>query len=281
MRAVVRNGQVLERNDYYPYGGRHENPSLAADAANRWRFSGKELQTTAGVNLLDFGARLYDDRLCRWTTRDPMSEKYYGFSPYNYCAGDPVNLVDPEGEKLYFVKGSSEEFKKHFADAVKIMNEKGTSYNLAKLENSKQKFYIQEGVENSFDKSNSTITWAPDQVWVNESTFVMISPITALAHESSHANAYREAVESGTLGSFNASTKKDSDVQFGTKEEKRVITTDEQTAAKRHGEIANGQVTRNDHAASKVIIVDNPNLFKSMSQSDISNYVSKHNLTLF
>ena len=101
MRAVVRNGQVLERNDYYPYGGRHENPSLAADAANRWRFSGKELQTTAGVNLLDFGARLYDDRLCRWTTRDPMSEKYYGFSPYNYCAGDPVNLVDPEGMTIY------------------------------------------------------------------------------------------------------------------------------------------------------------------------------------
>ena len=97
VRAVVRNGQVLERNDYYPYGGRHENPSLAADAANRWRFSGKELQTTAGVNLLDFGARLYDDRLCRWTTRDPMSEKYYGFSPYNYCAGDPVSFQDPDG----------------------------------------------------------------------------------------------------------------------------------------------------------------------------------------
>ena len=76
---------------------------LAADAANRWRFSGKELQTTAGVNLLDFGARLYDDRLCRWTTRDPMSEKYYGFSPYNYCAGDPVNYTDTDGRDAVFV----------------------------------------------------------------------------------------------------------------------------------------------------------------------------------
>lgn len=24
--------------------------------------------------------------------------KYYHISPYAYCAGDPVNLVDPEGK---------------------------------------------------------------------------------------------------------------------------------------------------------------------------------------
>ena len=58
----------------------------------------KQFQATTGVNFLDFGARLYDDRLCRWNTLDPMSEKYYGFSPYSYCAGDPVNRIDPEGK---------------------------------------------------------------------------------------------------------------------------------------------------------------------------------------
>ncbi len=108
-----------ERNDYYPYGERHANPSLTTDATSRWRFSGKEIQTTASVNLLDFGARMYDDRLCRWTKQDPMAEKYYGFSTYCYCAGEPVGLVDEDGQKLYFAQGSSEEFKKNFADAVK------------------------------------------------------------------------------------------------------------------------------------------------------------------
>ena len=29
-----------------------------------------------------------------------MSEKYYGISPYAYCAGNPVNLVDPDGEEI-------------------------------------------------------------------------------------------------------------------------------------------------------------------------------------
>ena len=31
---------------------------------------------------------------------DPLAEKYYHISPYAYCAGDPVNLVDPDGRKI-------------------------------------------------------------------------------------------------------------------------------------------------------------------------------------
>jgi hypothetical protein len=33
----------------------------------------------------------------RWTTPDPLAEKYFPINTYAYCAGDPVNLVDPEG----------------------------------------------------------------------------------------------------------------------------------------------------------------------------------------
>ena len=97
VRALVRNGQVIEQNDFYPYGMRHANASLISSPSNRWRFSAKEIQTTAGVGLLDFGARLYDDRTCRWTSQDPLATKYPGISPYSYCAGDPVGYVDVKG----------------------------------------------------------------------------------------------------------------------------------------------------------------------------------------
>ncbi|GEM_PF-7075846 len=71
---------------------------LEADAplfmGNPYRFSGKE-RTPADY---DFGARRYlPFRVPRWTTMDPMAEKYFPITPYAYCAGDPVNLVDPEG----------------------------------------------------------------------------------------------------------------------------------------------------------------------------------------
>ena len=51
----------------------------------------------AGRPYLDFGARLYDPRTAAWLSHDPLSEKYYPISPYAYCAGNPVNLVDPGG----------------------------------------------------------------------------------------------------------------------------------------------------------------------------------------
>ena len=71
---------------------------------NRWRFAGKEEQKE-GISLdwLNFGARMYDPYLARWTTQDPLAEKYPGISPYAYCANDPVNLVDLNGNSPQLV----------------------------------------------------------------------------------------------------------------------------------------------------------------------------------
>ena len=32
---------------------------------------------------------------------DPLCEKYYSWSPYAYCASDPVNNVDPQGDSVF------------------------------------------------------------------------------------------------------------------------------------------------------------------------------------
>ena len=34
-------------------------------------------------------------------SQDPLSEKYYSISPYAYCAGNPVNLVAPDGMEIW------------------------------------------------------------------------------------------------------------------------------------------------------------------------------------
>jgi len=34
----------------------------------------------------------------RWLSQDPLGEKYYGHSPYLFCAGNPVRYVDPRGK---------------------------------------------------------------------------------------------------------------------------------------------------------------------------------------
>ena len=66
--------------------------------AMRHAFSGKEDQgPDFGLPWLDFGARAYSPALRRWMTPDPLGEKYPAVNPYAYCAGDPVNYVDPTG----------------------------------------------------------------------------------------------------------------------------------------------------------------------------------------
>ena len=50
-----------------------------------------------GLNLYDYGARLYDPLVGQFTSIDPLCEKYYSVSPYAFCVGNPVNRIDPDG----------------------------------------------------------------------------------------------------------------------------------------------------------------------------------------
>ena len=108
VRAVVdHTGKIVERNDYYPFGGRHENASLPLTGVNRYKFGGKETLEPVNLDMLDFGARFYDPRIARWNTQDPLAEKYFSLSPYNYCAGNPVTVTDPDGRALLSLQNRS------------------------------------------------------------------------------------------------------------------------------------------------------------------------------
>ena len=97
VRVIVdAAGAVKERNDYYPFGARHVRSDYAL-STNRWKYNGKELQTTGDLGFLDYGARMYDVGLGRWFCSDPLSESSLSQTPYHYCYNDPLNLTDPDG----------------------------------------------------------------------------------------------------------------------------------------------------------------------------------------
>ena len=115
VRAVIDGdtGTVIETNDYYPFGKRIpvtnsvaepvEATTQSATSPDRWLFSSKESQSflNASIPLLDFGARMYNPVIARWTASDPLSEKYYGISPYAYCLGNPISIIDPNGMDIW------------------------------------------------------------------------------------------------------------------------------------------------------------------------------------
>ena len=103
--VAAADGTVMQVNHYYPYGGlmidpRHTISSPAA-SDSRYRFIGKELSEESGE--YDFGARYLDPIPGRFTTLDPLAEKYYSLSPYAYCAGNPMSFVDPDGRDTVYV----------------------------------------------------------------------------------------------------------------------------------------------------------------------------------
>ena len=63
-------------------------------------FTGHEKENVLAEGIYTTEYRLYDARVGRWLSEDPLFEKYVGMSPYNYCAGNPVKLVDPDGRKF-------------------------------------------------------------------------------------------------------------------------------------------------------------------------------------
>ncbi|MCR4812934.1 MAG: hypothetical protein K5867_10135 [Bacteroidales bacterium] len=60
--------------------------------------TGKEKDSETGYYY--FGARYYNPDLSLWLSVDPMADKYPSLSPYNYCAWNPMKLVDPNGKEL-------------------------------------------------------------------------------------------------------------------------------------------------------------------------------------
>lgn len=85
-----------QRNHYYPFGAIYGDLAYN-DGLQKYKYNGKELDRMHGLNFYDYGARQYDPLLGMFTQMDPLAEKYYGISPYAYCANNPVMLVDPDG----------------------------------------------------------------------------------------------------------------------------------------------------------------------------------------
>ncbi len=106
VRAVAdASGNVLHTYDYYPYGediaesASAVSPSAPGASLQPYRFNGKESQKFAGLPYLDYDARFYHQLSSRWTTMDPLAEKYYSVSPYAFCSGNPVNFAIKREQK--------------------------------------------------------------------------------------------------------------------------------------------------------------------------------------
>jgi len=88
----VRNDEtIVKQFDYAPFGA-----VLNSTEINRTKFIGKEKDKES--NYADHGVRKYDDEIGRFTSIDPLWEKYYSLTPYQYAGNNPVSFLDGNGK---------------------------------------------------------------------------------------------------------------------------------------------------------------------------------------
>ncbi|MCU0391490.1 MAG: M91 family zinc metallopeptidase [Thermoflexibacter sp.] len=215
------------------------------------------------------------DVVSRWWSVDPLAKKYPELSPYVFVENNPLLNIDPDGrdviiyykdennkQQQFVLNGKTDlsalpnnEFVKSAVAAYQYMQSKGTGKNfISAVSDSEVKIKMQEskGTDGSFyDDKNHTINWLPLGGYETANGTVL-SPSTVLEHEADHA--YDHA-KNATAHEKRSNTK---DEQYGTAEEKRVITGTEQKTARSFGELQKGKITRNEHHAGTRVITTSP-----------------------
>jgi len=111
---------TVQRTNYYPSGLPWNSATGTGAGVQNKKYNGKEFVEMHGLDTYDYGTRGYYAAMGRFTTVDPLCEKYYSISPYAYCLGNPVNAIDPDGREVYKLGFSYSMSSGVFGASVKI-----------------------------------------------------------------------------------------------------------------------------------------------------------------
>jgi RHS repeat-associated protein len=90
---------VISATDYSAFGVALYGRSWSSESY-RYGFNGKEKDSENFAGAYDFGARIYDGRLGRWLSVDPMAIKFTSQSVYMAQGNSPIYFIDPDGKVI-------------------------------------------------------------------------------------------------------------------------------------------------------------------------------------
>jgi RHS repeat-associated protein len=101
--ADYHTSDAVSAQDYYPFGMVMPKRTYSAGKDYRYGFNGKEKDPDLASSNYDFGSRIYDGRIARWLSIDPMQKKYAPFTPYNFVENNPNIYRDVDGKDKWLV----------------------------------------------------------------------------------------------------------------------------------------------------------------------------------
>jgi RHS repeat-associated protein len=97
----IYDAVVLSAQDYYPFGLSIDSRSFVASATNSYRYSFNGKEDDGEWNKQDYGARIYDKRLGKFISIDPLTKKYPFYSPYQFAGNMPIKFIDLDGAEPF------------------------------------------------------------------------------------------------------------------------------------------------------------------------------------
>src|SRR5690606_26729324 len=114
---------VVSATDYAPFGLGLEERKYSVDGY-RYGFNGKENdnEVKGEGNQQDYGMRIYDPRLGRFLSMDPLSRFYPWYTPYQFAGNDVIRNIDLDGGEpkpkiTPMAEGQQEETSKEVTNA--------------------------------------------------------------------------------------------------------------------------------------------------------------------
>ncbi|WPV66701.1 RHS repeat-associated core domain-containing protein [Chitinophaga sp. LS1] len=88
----------LPITDYYPFGSQILGRSFDS-SKYRYGFNGKENdnEVKGEGNEQDYGMRVYDPRVGRFLSVDPLTNDYPWYTPYQFASNSPILCLDVDG----------------------------------------------------------------------------------------------------------------------------------------------------------------------------------------
>jgi RHS repeat-associated protein len=108
------NADIVTAQDYYPFGmmmpGRNYNASGVSDY--RFGFNGKENdnEVKGEGSQQDYGMRIYDPRIGKFLSVDPIASKYPELTPYQFASNSPIASIDLDGLEGLVATGMPQPF---------------------------------------------------------------------------------------------------------------------------------------------------------------------------
>ncbi|WP_299244094.1 DUF6443 domain-containing protein [uncultured Aquimarina sp.] len=132
--------EILEENNYYPFGLKHQGYNNLITSTNKaldYKYNGIELNEDLGLNLYEMPLRQYDPAIARWTSIDPVT--HHSMSTYTAFDNNPVFWADPSG-----------------ANAIEVNND-GITINWDEIDNDGVAYWSSEGSAGNSGEGNERV----------------------------------------------------------------------------------------------------------------------------